>query len=944
MIMNKKFCIRCLFKVSLSLCALSLPQDYVLAESSPDQDTHFLFSIEDENKPYEFDLSRTTDEPVEILPFPEMIAQAAPDQVQSPLMPNTSIIPNIENPTEVPPQESETIANDNENNKSAKTILINFNNVNIIEYIRFISRISNKNFTFDENDLQFNVTIISEEPATIDNIMTALLQELRIHDLALIEQGNNIIIHRNPNVNSISKIVSDNPSSEAIGKLKAEIITQVFRLNTVSAEKAAIIIRPLSSASAIIEVLEGTNHLIITDLSSNIIQIGKLLKSIDSPQSGLVVGQYLVRQGVPDALINLTEQIMRPIALDQPLIMVSHVSSNSIFIVAPPYLVDRSLSIMQYLDQTQGTTQILNLGDTNYQNPSPDAGLWEIDENGNWRFRTQSQSNTPPKGAWNLDSNGNWKFTPIPSGEEPPFMSEKAIENWVKNALGDWVNSKTGESWIKDGKGQWVNSSTGEKWMQDANGNWIKGTKDDNWIKDSRGNWVKDPRNQGGPRVPDGQWLKDVNGNWIFQLAPGKPIAPEKLARKEQTATNLPIGHIERTKFFIYRLHYRQASLIEQSLRKIGESLKQTNTNADLVGAIDTIQSIEATNSLIFTGTTSALDKLKELIEEIDRPLRQVFLELLILETTLTDSMAFGVDWGSRWGGGNSAGGQAFLGAGSPLLGALDTTVGALIPSGNGLARNPGFNLGVLGKHLTHGGAYFNSIGALVSALHKDDSQNIILNPKILTEDNSPAEIFVGINTQFPTQAIANDNGNILTQNFEYLDVGVRFKVTPLIGESDLITLDIEEERTDIIPNPNPNQGQTQNQNIVTGPSTSKSKTTTRVHMPNGYFLILSGQIADKITYSRDQIPCLGGIPVIGAAFSHQTRAVQKTNLLLFIRPLIIDTYEEMHNITKHQQDIWKNKNSLKTSWKYETQQALEFFNLRDSLWPDYDTGGCECD
>jgi type III secretion protein C len=921
MIMNKNLCIRCLLKVKLGIFCLGFTQ-VALFGSTQDPDNQFLFSIEDENHLMDFDIAQTT--PLEQTPAlqspllnPDSLLQPANGTTPAtapaatPLTPGTtptppittpaldtpqgqilpppadrpSIIQNIEqqlnNASQAQPEDSDE--DDDSTESAPKTILINFNNVNIIEYIRFISRISNKNFIFDENDLQFNVTIISEEPATIDNIMMALLQELRIHDLNLIEQGNNLIIHKNPRVNGISKIVSDDLTGEEINKLQAEIITQVFRLNTVNADKASLIIRPLASESAIIEVLTDTNHLIITDISSNIIQIGKLLKSIDSPQSGLVVGQYLVKQGVPDALINLTQQIMQPIALDQPLIMVSHAGSNSVFVVATPYLVDRSLSIMQYLDQTQGTTQILNLKELNFQNPSVENGSWELDENGNWRYRTVTKGDTTPQGAWSLDSNGNWKFTPggVPSSES--------------------------------------------------------------WMKDANGNWVRDPTGRGGPRVPDGQWIKDANGNWIFQLAPGRPIAPEKLTRKEQTAVNLPVGHIERTKFFIYRLHYRQAILIEQSLRKIGESLKQTNTNADLVAAIETIQSIEATNSLIFTGTTNSLDKLKELIEEVDRPLRQVFLELLILETTLTDSLNFGVNWGSRFGGGSSAGSQAFLSAGSPLVGGLDTTVAPSLPVASGLARNNGFNLGVLGQHLTHGGINFNSIGALVSALHNDDRQNIVLNPKILTEDNSPAEIFVGINIPYPTQSIANDLGNIVTQNFEYLDVGVRFKVTPLIGESDLITLDIEEEKTDVINTP-ANIAQQFNPNLITGPSTSKSKTTTRVHMPNGYFLILSGQIQDKVIYSRTQIPCLGGIPVIGAAFSDQRRRVEKTNLLLFIRPLIIDTYEQMHNITKHQQDIWKNKNCVKASWKYETQEALRFLNLRDELYPNYDTGDCECD
>ena len=124
-----------------------------------------------------------------------------------------------------------------------QTVLINFNNVSMVEYVRFVSRISNRNFTFDENDLQFNVTIISEEPATIENIMAALMQELRIHHLMLIEDNNNLIIHKNPKVNSISKVVSEeNPYTNGP---KADLITQVFRLNTLDSDKAVLILRPL---------------------------------------------------------------------------------------------------------------------------------------------------------------------------------------------------------------------------------------------------------------------------------------------------------------------------------------------------------------------------------------------------------------------------------------------------------------------------------------------------------------------------------------------------------------------------------------------------------------------------------------------------------------------------------------------------------------------------
>ncbi len=215
----------------------------------------------------------------------------------------------------------------------SKTITINYNNVSIIEFIRFISRISNKNFVFDENDLQFNVTIVSEEETSIENILTALIQELRIHDLQLIEQGNNLIIHKNKGVNAISKVMSGevlNPSTAS-----NEVVTQVFRLNSSDAEKVAAIIKPLISENSILDVLKETNHIVVTDLTSNVAEISKLIKNLDAPRSGMVIGQYVVRSGSIDTLINMTEQIMQPIANDQPLLFVPH-RLRTVFLSSPP--------------------------------------------------------------------------------------------------------------------------------------------------------------------------------------------------------------------------------------------------------------------------------------------------------------------------------------------------------------------------------------------------------------------------------------------------------------------------------------------------------------------------------------------------------------------------------------------------------------------------------
>lgn len=756
------------------------------------------------------------------------------------------------------PPPSATVAEPTANSSSTtepKPILINFNNVAITEYIRFISRLTNKNFVFDENDLQFTVTIVSEEPTTIDNIMTALLQELRIHDLEIIEQDNTLIIHRNNKVASISKVV---PEDKSVNDVKhVDLVTKVFRLNTLEADRAAVILKPMVSATALVEVLKDTNHLIITDLASNVREISILLKSLDSPQSGLVIGQYVVVNQPMDALISIAQKIINPLAQDQKISFIPHRAANSIFIVSNPYLVERTIAILKYLDQTAATTQILNPKDLGF--PEHAEGQWVLDKNGNWQFvpGPSMHGGASPKGNWRLDDQGNWYFEP----GEPT-----------------------------------------------------------------------------GGAGPDGKWVLDKDGNWVFQLNPGKSISPKKVQRKEKISSELPLGHIERTQFSIYKLQFRKGEQIARALSRIAESLYLSNaaTNADLLAAINSVQWIESSNSLIFTGTSDAIVKMRELIIDIDVPLRQVLLEMLILETDIADSLSFSTNVASRFGGGNTAGAEAFLSGASTLPAGIATSGIGVIPDAGGQIGNvTGFVLGIIGQTITHNGTEFATLGALVKALHTRTLTRIVMNPKVLTEDNSPAEIFVGLNTQFPTQSIANNLGTILTQNFEFRDVGTSLKVTPMIGNNDVITLEIQEEVSSIV-----SGGVTASTtltNQVIGPTTKINRTTTKVHVPNGFFLILSGMLSDQVDRIRTQVPCLGSIPVIGAAFSDKQVKDTRQNLMIFIHPVIIDTEEEIDNITRHEQNIYRYKNRIEKDWVEETDEAMDYFNIIDTENPDGD-------
>jgi type III secretion protein C len=789
----------------------------------------------------------------------------------------------------------------------AKTILINFNNVSIIEFIRFVSRISNKNFVFDDNDLQFNVTIVSEEPTTIENVMTALLQVLRIHDLLLLEQGNNLVIHKNQKVNNISRVqVEDQPPSNTNA---TEITTQVYRLNTIDPDRARDIIKPLVSAWSIVEVLKNPNTLVVTDLVANIREITQLLRNIDSPKSGMVIGQYVVRNAFIDTLIQLAQKIMQPIAGEQSIIFVPHTGANSIFIISTPYLVERTISILQYLDQFQGSTRILKPQEMRFEGRTAVGGTGATGGTG--------AAGAVIPGRWERDAAGNWIYTPnLPAGTTT-----------------DPTRPPNG------------------RWLIDENGNW--------YFQPGTGAEAGGLQGPGGQ--PEGQWVLNPQGIWVFQLAPGKSIAAERLSRQAQAAQDLPVGHIERTQFFIHKLKYRKGNQIEKALGRIAESLVHSgSSNNDLLTAIYSANWIESSNALIFSGTPAAIERLRELIDQLDLPLRQVFVEMLILETTLAEQLALGVDFGSRFGGGQGgglvAGSQAFLNRASVLplgldtAGLVGTTVSGVTPVASGinpiaiadasqLARISGqYTLGLIGQSLHHHGTTFNTIGALITALHNNTKVDVVLNPKLLAEDGSTAEIFVGINTAFPVQSITNAAGATIAQNFEYRDVGTRLKITPIISNDDMVTIEIEEEVSNVS-NPATTSGNT---NQLIGPTTRKSRSTMRAHIPNKYFLVVSGMTRNTDRRTRNNVPCLGGVPLIGAAFSTKGNLNDKRNIMIFVRPEIIDTEYQIDDLTKRQQNIWRVKNKPKKDWIREDQETLDWLNLKNTDWNDPDDSSLE--
>jgi len=688
------------------------------------------------------------------------------------------------------------------------TYLIKFNNVKMSEYIGFVSKITGKNFVFDPADLNFNVTIISNEPTTIENIISALLQELRFRGLNMVEVGNSIIIHRTLDINSPAEVIREGETAPP----NLEIVTQVYRIQSTDPDTVATIIRPMMSGSAVIEPISETGHLIVTGLRSNIARITELIKNIDSPDAGLEIGQYQSKNLPVSRAITIAQELISPIAKERPVVLVPLTDRNVVYIVTTPGLMGQVMKIFEQIDANQ-----------------------EL-----------------PVTRFDRDERGR------------PIIRKEFIQDEEERQRREELEK----------------------------------------------------------------------------------------ARARLSPAGGVIGSVEATKFYIHKLQYRKGDQIQQALQAVAQSLQDftdPNEDVDLITTINSVQWIESTNSLIFTGTAQTLEKMKDLIDELDTSLPQVLIEVLVLEATVQDSLEFGVDWGTRFLGIDAAGSQAFLSENSTLPAALDTTIPTSTINPANLARAQGFNLGVIGRWITRGACDFSSIGAIVSAVHIDQRIDVLLNPRIVVEDNTTAEFFVGINTPFLTQSIANEFGNIITGNFEYRDIGSTIKITPLIGNNGIITLDIEQEISNVIATNQLLLGSTtgtastvtSSGDIVAtdtgatggasdlGPTTRKSTTRTRVHMPDGYFLILSGQIRDEKDITRTQIPCIGGFPWIGALFSQKENRLDKRNLMIFIRPQIVDI-ERINPITKRQQDIFNEYNRQQKRWEYEVDEALHWFNVKE--------------
>jgi general secretion pathway protein D len=304
----------------------------------------------------------------------------------------------------------------------------------------------------------------------------------------------------------------------------------------------------------------------------------------------------------------------------------------------------------------------------------------------------------------------------------------------------------------------------------------------------------------------------------------------------------------------------------------------------------------EVTNAVIVTTFPRSWTEIENTIKQLDRMPRQVLIEVLVAEITLTDDIRLGIDWAVRAGRLNIV--NTNTGApGLPTTPSPPDSSTMFLPIGVG---GPARVLGPFGQGLSAFTFGTDQFIAMLNALSNENKVNIVSNPHILTSENKKAVINVStsvpiVTSQTTGQVAAATTTTTsttttagLNQTVEYRDAGVILTVTPRIGEQGTVALDVKQEANQIgSPVPPTNS-----------PSFTKREAETSVVLLNNQTLVLGGLIQDKLTTTDRGIPILKDIPVIGYIFKFTERIIDKTELLLLITPRVVSTAGDAGRIT----------------------------------------------
>jgi type II secretion system protein D len=313
----------------------------------------------------------------------------------------------------------------------------------------------------------------------------------------------------------------------------------------------------------------------------------------------------------------------------------------------------------------------------------------------------------------------------------------------------------------------------------------------------------------------------------------------------------------------------RQRQRRERSFFRMmmGQSTSMLKDMSTLAGQVQ-VNADAQTNTLIITTPERNFEAVKEMIAQLDIVRGQVWLQIMVVEVTLTDDTKLGLEW--SWQEGRHLGKEDLTGQfGTDFQ--LDQ-------------EGIGFSYKVFNKNLT----------ALLHTLMRENEVTVLSTPSLLTRDNQTAEWRVGKDIPYLESTRTDNFGNIMYDYNFLQDIGINIRITPHIAKAgNLERLKAGEKRTVGLDIETVNVSNFIEYTDFNAPVTSDSTVTTYVDVEDGEQIVIGGMIRSEEKNTTHQIPILGSIPFLGRLFKKTEKVQENTEILLLITPRIIDINRE---------------------------------------------------
>jgi len=323
---------------------------------------------------------------------------------------------------------------------------------------------------------------------------------------------------------------------------------------------------------------------------------------------------------------------------------------------------------------------------------------------------------------------------------------------------------------------------------------------------------------------------------------------------------------VSRMKYTVFALDYITADEAKKLIAPVLSSMGTIGSTTAAETGVPTGQSISSgtgggdtmslKDTIVVYDYAENIRRAEDVITAIDVRPTQVLVEASILSAKLTENMQFGIDW-------QTLKGTAVASLTSISSGAPDYFKSA---GTSQVDKTGGMTVGIA----------FGDVGAFIRAVEEVTDITLLANPKILTVNKQLGQVYIGDKYGYREGDTFDAAGNLVEGQVKFLDTGTKLSFRPYIGTEGYIRVDIHSKDS---------SGSVPSSGI---PQETSAELVTNIMVKDGQTIVIGGLFRDKITNARTQVPLLGDIPIVGAAFRGTADKVERQEIIVLLTPHII--------------------------------------------------------